>query len=368
MKYPINRYILIVFSLLLTLVGTSSSCRQTLPINISYNNKNIDYVGRFSMNNDSAAIIYWSGTSIEINFEGTELSATLKDEYGTNFFYVIIDNNVFDKINPDTTKNLYKLASNLSSGKHSLKLIKLTECTHGRTWLYGFSLKENGKVLPPTTPRKRKMEFYGNSITSGYSLEDRSGDSGNPKYFNNYFSYAAITARNFNADYHCISKSGIGLMLSWFPIIMPELYDRLDPEDSTIKWDFTKYTPDIVVIKILQNDSWLVHKQEHLQFKARFGNTPPNDEFIINSYKSFIISIRNKYPNAHIICALGGMDATKENSVWPNYIKNAVAQLNDSKIYTLFFPYTGIKTHPKKNEHKAMANILIKFIDENIKW
>ena len=368
MKSQINRYAIIVFSILLLFVGTNSSCRQTLPISISYNNKNIDYVGRFSMNNDSATIIYWSGTSIEINFEGTEIGATLKDEFGSNFFYVIIDNDIYYKINPDTNKNVYKLASNLSSGKHTLKLVKLTECTHGKTWFYGFSIDGNGKLLPAKQPRKKKMEFYGNSITSGFSLEDVNSDSGNPKYFNNYYTYAAITARNFNADYHCISKSGIGLMLSWFPIIMPEMYDRIDPEDSIHKWDFTKYTPDIVVIKILQNDSWLIHNPEHAQFKARFGNTAPNEDYIINCYKNFLLSIRNKYPEAHIICALGGMDATKENAVWPTYIKKATTQLNDSKIYTLFFPYTGIKTHPKKNEHIAMATILINFINENIKW
>jgi hypothetical protein len=33
----------------------------------------------------------------------------------------------------------------------------------------------------------------------------------------------------------------------------------LDPVDSTSKWDFSGYTPDVVVINLFQNDSWLVN-------------------------------------------------------------------------------------------------------------
>ncbi len=60
-------------------------------------------------------------------------------------------------------------------------------------------------------------------------------------------------------------------MLSWFPEIMPEIYDRLNPGDPDSKWDFTLFTPDVVVINLFQNDSWLVNNPEHEQFKARLG-------------------------------------------------------------------------------------------------
>jgi hypothetical protein len=62
------------------------------------------------------------------------------------------------------------------------------------------------------------------------------------------------------------------------------------------------------------------------------------------------------------------MDATKEGSPWPGYVKQAVEQLHDSKMYTLFFPYKNTGGHPKVAEQKIMANELIEFIDKNIKW
>jgi hypothetical protein len=104
------------------------------------------------------------------------------------------------------------------------------------------------------------------------------------------------------------------------------------------------------------------------QFKYRFGTKAPDKDFIIKSYKDFVASIRNKYPEAYIICALGNMDATKEGSLWPGYIQKAVDQLKDSKIHAHFFKYKNTDGHPKVNEQKAMAESLIKFIEDNIKW
>ncbi|MCU4174415.1 hypothetical protein [Carboxylicivirga sp. N1Y90] len=88
----------------------------------------------------------------------------------------------------------------------------------------------------------------------------------------------------------------------------------------------------------------------------------------IDAYKSFVSDIRAKYPKANIICALGSMDATKEGSSWPGYVQTAVKELNDEKMYTLMFPYKNTPGHPKVDEHKVMAKLLIAFIDENIKW
>ena len=53
------------------------------------------------------------------------------------------------------------------------------------------------------------------------------------------------------------------MTVSWDPLIMPEIYDRLVPTDSTSKWDFSLYRPDIVVVNLFQNDSWLVHLSDH---------------------------------------------------------------------------------------------------------
>ncbi len=354
------------YSILLffTLLGAGYAQNQV----IAFNNPNIYYEGRI-MYTDSTAVLSWPGTSVTILFKGTNISAILQDADTANYYNVILDDNNISKIHTNTVKQIYSLASGLSDGKHKVELFKRTEWDKGKTFFYGFQTSNNTIILPHPPAPKRKIEFYGNSITCGYAMEDSSGRDSWFGYFeNNYLSYAAITARHFNAQYYCTSKSGIGITVSWFPLIMSEMYDRLDPTDSTSKWDFTKYTPDIVVINLFQNDSWIVNMPNNEQFKYRFGMKVPDKNFIIKSYKDFVASIRHKYPEAYIICALGNMDATKEGSPWPGYIQKAVDQLKDSKFYTHFFNYKNTDGHPKVNEQKAMAESLIKFIENNIKW
>jgi len=337
---------------------------------IKPNHQQLNYSGRINLNADSA-LFYWPGTSVSINFKGTGLSAILKSTKEPSYYYVIIDDSVTKKIeiSSESPKTSYLLASGLSPKEHHVQLFKLTNNTSVNQF-YGFELAANSEILAATKLSKRKIEFFGNSITAGHGVDvpEKEKDSGLPFYFNNYYAYAALTARHFNAQYSCISRSGIGITVSWFPEIMPEIYDRIDPSDEKSKWDFSKYTPDIVVVNLFQNDSWIVNLPNHEQFKRRFGTEKPSDEFIIEAYQNFISSIRNKYPKSHIICALGNMDATKEGSKWPEYIKESNIRLNDKKIYPLFFPYKNSAGHPKRKDQQAMANQLIQFIDMNIAW
>ncbi|MVN23101.1 SGNH/GDSL hydrolase family protein [Mucilaginibacter arboris] len=334
---------------------------------ISFDDPRITYSGRTGFK-AGAAELYWPGASVKINFTGSGIAAVLKDQDTSNYYQVIVDENIISKIHPDTSKKVYQLAAGLSNGKHTLELFKRTEWDKGKTWFYGFLPVKEASVLPAPALPKRKIEFYGNSITCGYATEDLKGDSPIGYFENNYVSYAAITARHFNAQYSCIAKSGIGVLVSWFPLIMPEMYDRLDPTDSTSKWDFSKYTPDLVVINLFQNDAWITLQPNNPEFKHRFGTKAPSADDIVVAYKNLVQNIRDKYPKAKIICALGSMDATREGSPWPGYIEKAVKQLNDKAIYTHFFPYKNTPGHPKVPEQQKMANDLIAYIDKTIKW
>lgn len=344
------------------------SCSTDSEIQIDYLDHEIDYSGRIDTSN-SAATLYWSGSGIDISFYGKSIGAYIKDEYGKNHFNIIIDDDSLYILKPGNKKKYYQLAENLPEGNHKIQIFKRTEWDKGNTMFYGFTLKGESPKILKTEKKKRKIEFYGNSITAGYAVEDHSGkDSPDSTFTNNYLSYAAITARYFNAKYHCICKSGIGIMLSWVPLIMPEMYDRLNPADSLSQWDFTLFTPHIVVVNLFQNDSWLVNRPNHSEFKKRFNNNAPTNEFIVNSYKHFVVGLRTKYPNSHIICALGSMDATKKGSKWPEIIKKAVSDMNDEKMYTHIIAYKNTPGHPSIGEHEIMAESLIHFIDKHIEW
>jgi carbohydrate esterase-like protein/GDSL-like lipase/acylhydrolase family protein len=360
---PEKYFIALIFALIIIKPGCDAQSAR-----IPFNDAHIRYMGRVAMK-DSAAQLAWPGTSVKMNFSGTGVSVLLRDEHGDNYYNVILDGRVASILHPDSIKKVYTLAAGLPAARHSLELFKRTEWDKGKTWLFQFLLDKNTIALEAPPLQKRRMEFFGNSITCGYAVEDSTGqDRGTAPYENGYISYAAITARHFDAAFHSTSKSGIGILVSWFPLIMPEMFDRLDATDPKSKWDFSKYTPDIVVINLLQNDSWLFELPDNPQFKARFGTTAPTPDSIVRAYRNFVKNIRQKYPKAWIICALGNMDATRQGSPWPGYIEKAVAALKDNRIYTYFFPYNNTHRHPSPAEQRAMADDLIGFIEKNIKW
>lgn len=310
--------------------------------------------------------VYWPGSGLMATFNGSSIKAVLQDERGHNYFNVLIDDSLVNVIRIDTSKKTYVLASGLRQGEHTVQLLKRADWFRGKTKFWGF--ETDGAFKRNRQLQKRAIEFYGNSVTVGAAVEDDRGDNGDSIFTNNYNSYAAITARHFNARYSCIASSGIGLMVSWGSLIMPDIYNRLNPGDSTSQWDFTAFQPDIVVINLLQNDQSLVNLPDHAQFKRRFGDAAPGKSSIILAYKNFVERIRDHYPGAYIICTLGSMDVVKEGSVWPDYIQAAVAALNDQKVLTYFFACKNTPGHPKVAEQQQMADSLIAFIKKHIQW
>jgi hypothetical protein len=165
---------------------------------------------------------------------------------------------------------------------------------------------------------------------------------------NNYLAYGAVAARNLDAQYGCIARSGIGLMKSWFDMVMPDYWDRLNPASPEIRWDFSKWVPHVVVVNLFQNDSWLVKKM-----------TPvPTEECIVTAYVDFVSGIRAVYPEAHIVCALGSMNAARNGSLWPGYIHQAVERMGDENISECIFPFNGWGKHPRVRHHAEMAEQL----------
>jgi hypothetical protein len=358
-----------LYLIILSIILSVSACQPEIEITyLEADSPLIRYTGRINDRNPKAPVIYWPGSEMEVNFMGDSLKIILDDERGKNYFNIVMDEDSLRYIQMDSGRHTYLLAAGLTDQFHKIELIKRTEWDLGNTVINGVELV-NGKLSEPDPGNGRVIEFFGNSITAGYAIEDDTGkDSPDSIYTNHYNTYGAITARHFKADYIGTVKSGIGIMISWFPEIMTEIYDRLDPADSASHWEFSRITPDVVVINLFQNDSWLIEMPEHPSFKQRFRDSPPDEEFIISAYIDFVSSIRDKYPEAMIICALGSMDATREGSPWPVYVTEAVKRMKDKNIETLFFPYIQKGGHPRVEDNRKMAEKLIALIEEKTGW
>jgi hypothetical protein len=329
----------------------------------------LQYTGRVDFSNPAAPALSWPGSSIEGNFTGTSLAVKLDDQLGKNFFNVFIDGDLARPVilEAGTGSKTYPVATGLAPGAHRFLLTKRTEGEEGATTFLGLELADGGKLLAPPPRKQRRIEFFGDSITSGMGNEAADGQPDHLlKEKNNFMSYASITARNLDAEAHIISQSGIGVMISWFPFIMPDFYGQLSAVGKNgSKWDFRSWTPDVVVINLMQNDHWLIDDHKRLV-------PMPDDAQRVQAYKQFVQKIRALYPKAYIVCALGSMDAIAPGSKWPDYVRTAVAQIRaeqkDERIDTLIFEFTGYTAHPRVRHHQANAARLTAFLRQKLGW
>jgi hypothetical protein len=253
----------------------------------------------------------------------------------------------------------YLLAENLDKGKHNLEVIRRSEWHGGNSTFLGIRIDHKAKLETPPV-NKRSMEFIGNSYTCGYGNEGKSRTE-NFKYEteNNYLSYGAIAARNLNADYVAVCRSGIGIVHGYGggrEFNMPRFYDEVTL-DSSVKWDYSLHQPDVVFIDLIANDL----------------SAPLDSSEFINRYLEFLKRIRNNYPQSNIICAAGPSSPGDKWETTQSYIHAVVDEFskNDAKIsYFEFSPFVpdGSDWHPNVVQHQKMAGELTAFMKELMNW
>ena len=329
----------------------------------------LQYTGRVDFSVPTAPQVSWPNTSVAANFTGASLAFILDDQKGRNSFNVFIDGDLNHPVvlHCAQGEKTYPVTDKLGRGQHQFLLIKRTEGEEGATSIKGILLADAANLLAAPKRSPHKMEIYGDSITSGMGNEASDGAPDHLSREKNCFlAYGSIAARDLNCEVHVISQSGIGIMVSWFDFIMPQFYGQLSAVGrNDTRWDFSQWTPDVVVINLFQNDCWLVDRENRL--------IPiPTDEQRIQAYANFVNTIRGKYPKAYFICALGSMDATRAGSKWPDYVSAAVKKIRSEdprcEIDTLFFEFTGYGAHPRVAQHRANAAKLTALVRKKMGW
>ncbi|MFT4684611.1 MAG: hypothetical protein ACI863_001218, partial [Flavobacteriales bacterium] len=75
-----------IYILILTII--LMNCSDKKELFIPFSNPEIEFSGRIDFTEDKAAEMYWSGSSIKMNFEGESIQALLKDESGDNYYNI----------------------------------------------------------------------------------------------------------------------------------------------------------------------------------------------------------------------------------------------------------------------------------------
>lgn len=342
------------------------NCSAATTLYVSPTNANLQYRGRVDFSNPAAPTLYWAGNEVAAAFRGTAVSANLAtNEYSTilatdgtnNYISVLVDDVLLPtNVHVIGASTNYNLASGLADGPHTVRFSRNIDFQEGPISFNGLTITGASPAVLPLPPKpQRRIEFYGDSITTGYGNLD-ANDQGSYLNCDNYFAYGAVTARAFDADYTCISKGGLGIVDSGtMPLVMSNLYSRLNPYDSNSVWNFNVWTPDVVVVNLGENDHSNISR--------------PDTNTMISAYKNLFSALRSIYPKAFIIGTVGPMSAAGDGSPYPDFIARAVAALNDPMIVAQpKFAFVGGTAHPTVAQDRQMAEALCSLIARRTGW
>lgn len=326
----------------------------------------------------------YSCSGIEFEFLGTKASVKLcsdrakwEDNLKAWIAVFIDDESKPSKRMPlEKDEAIYDIYESNELRRVKIRLMKISESAFAKVGIKEI-LVEGNEDIHPTAPKERRIEFIGDSITCGYGIEGLwNVDTFNTTQENPWEAYAAKTAHHFNADFNCVSWSGIGVISSWTDEdvpntkewLMPNLYKYTDAAldksfgmDEYEIWDNHKFHPDLVVINLGTNDASYTKT-----IKERM------DQFSEGYYK-FLQQVRRRNPNSHIICTLGAMG----HELCPA-VKAAVDKFKmdteDEKIHTMFFQVQlesdgiGSDWHPSLKTQDKMSQKLIDKVKEIMVW
>ncbi len=351
-----------VFCFLLFILSISNMEGQPKVSSFRADNPNVRYVGRVQKSNAGEISFDWSGTYLTAKFTGSYCAIRISDTK-RNYYNVFVDNKLSSVVTTHGKDSVVVLAQGLKRGVHSLFLQKRSEGEQGKTTIHGFELSKQEKFVAVDKKRERHIEFIGNSITCGYGTEGLSkNEPFKAETENCNLAYGCIVSRYFDADYTLIAHSGRGAARNYgdtarvSKISMKDLMMNTFDGDNNQKWNFTEYTPDLVVINLGSND---------------FSTKPyPLKEEFLKAYDQIIVQIRKVYGDVPLLCV-----APPKGPAF-SYIQEYCSNSKDKNLH--FAAYLngvydndsdlGSSGHPNYTGQQKIAMTLIPHISSIMYW
>ena len=225
----------------------------TMQLNSS--SKGIKILGERYVESESQINCDWTCSGIEFVIESNGGPISFKaDSNKPCYFKAYVDGK---ELKSDEGEKYYEVSGQtevqlgyVSSGKHTVRFIKVTGHTLATAQLY--SMTYYGKVSE-TAPADNKMyiEFVGDSISCGWGVIGENGGEYSDQ--DGSLAYPYLLARALNADYSVTALSGQGVV-SGGVCNMTKGYVRTSPlRDDTKMYGFERKA-DVVVVNIGTND------------------------------------------------------------------------------------------------------------------
>lgn len=332
--------------------------------------------GRCVANEDGTVGLFWTNSGMSFRFNGTGVTASLAastaNEAARGYLNVYVDGALEPSktICLDKTDGTYVLAENLTAGEHTIDICKRNEAWYGDSATITVNDVEvtNGHFLTRGETMQHKIEFIGDSITSGYGnmITDGTGDY-TTATSDGTKTYAVLAAKQLGAEVTILSRSGIAFCRG--TDAHDSIYDYYTKTASLPgkaycdeEWNFAEHPSDVIVINLGTNDNGATIKGEKI-----------TDDYMTAEAIAFLQLVRKKNPEAVIIWAYGMLEQSRGSA-----IQKAVEKRNeagDEKVFYLSLREAdkttegiGTHLHPTIRTNIDRSMVMAEFIAAKTGW
>lgn len=337
--------------------------------------------------------LFWNGSGIEVNTNGTELWIDIDVDFDTFEPWVGTDIDgafmsrqmlmpgsyslcLFRNMTMDAVKNV----------RFYRELQAMSEDNNCHILVRGF--RTDGEFFP-VSDKRFKLEFIGDSITSG---EGTYGPEGDQPWISMFMSssrnYATMTAKALDADFRLISQGGWGVLCGWDNNPhhnIPSRYEKIcglglgecnEKLGAQKPNPFHEWKPDAIVVNLGTNDCSAFNQPmwedpaTGESFKQRLN---PDGSFVAEdaarfekAVVDFLYMLRRNNPTSSIVWVYGmlGYDLSLPIT---NAINTFRKESGDIKTFFLQLPNTteetvGCRFHPGVKSHERAAKVLTEYL------
>ena len=334
------------------------------------------YTGRIDFEDKKEPLMIYAGSMVETKFTGKSIGIYVKNQ--SMFTYtaigVLVDNVQYRlELTDSDEEQFFKVPAELGEGEHTLVVFKRQAAAHYFRFC-GIETDDDSIVTAPEKNYTINIEVFGDSVSAGEVTEafnyegcaDPAEHKGSGVYDNSWFSYPLILGRRLGARVFDNAQGGIALLDRTGFFCGPDrenmrgvesTYDKLSyvpySRQGITKWDFSRFTPDLIIFAIGQND----HNPCEEETKS--------EEFVEKwkgKYKEILGNLKKHYgAQVKVIMIL---TVLMHDPRWDTYLDEIEKELGDETVRHYRFKRCGTATpgHPRLTEQVEMAEELNTYI------
>lgn len=345
---------------------------------ITADNKAFVYTGRIDFENKKEPLMIYAGSMVEAKFTGTSVGIYVKNQ--SMFVYtaigVLVDGVQYKlELTDSGEEQFFQIPAELGEGEHTLVVFKRQAAAHYFRFC-GIETEEGSTVTAPEKKYNLKIEVFGDSVSAGEVTEafnyegciDPAEDKNSGVYDNSWFSYPMVLGRRLGAQVHNNAQGGIALFDKTGFFCGPDreklvgvesTYDKLSyvpySQQGMTMWDFSRFTPDLVIFAIGQNDPNPCEKETRSREYVEKWK---------NKYKEILGELKRHYGKQVRVVMI--LTVLMHEPRWDTYLDEIERELGDETVRHYRFRRCGQATpgHPRLTEQVEMAEELGAYIRE----